>query len=105
MEEKNKKTDTLQEKDLFPRYYFEAIMHRQHKTICLLVWIIIALIFALIFQNCLYTYERMSYDVASVETVTVDGKTGTANYIGNDGDIHNGESSSSESPSETLEKP
>lgn len=30
------------------------------------------------------------YEYVSNETVTVDGKTGVANYIGKDGDIYNG---------------
>ena len=61
-------------------------------------WIfhIIAII-AILLSIGIATYERLQYDYVSEEIVTVDGKDGIANYIGNDGDIINGENSSTES--------
>lgn len=61
--------------------------------------LIIALIICvlLIFtSNCVWLYAWMQYDYSSeaTKTVTVDGKDGVANYIGNDGDITNGTNSS-----------
>lgn len=58
------------------------------------------LVIALIVVVCLWfatigiaVYERLQYDYTSDMTtskITVDGKDGVANYIGNNGDINNG---------------
>lgn len=64
------------------------------------VWIalIISIILNLLIVGA-FTYERLQYDYAgeTTETITVDGKSGgNANYIGNNGDIINGENNSKE---------
>lgn len=41
----------------------------------------------------LYAWCQYDYEVSDTSTITLDsGEGGNANYIGNDGDIHNGES-------------
>lgn len=58
------------------------------------LWIAVIITVVLLFaSNLIWLLEWMSYDYVSTETVTVDGQGGVANYIGNDGDIHNGENS------------
>jgi hypothetical protein len=49
-------------------------------------------------SNGLWLYNWFQYDYISdtTETVTVDAGSGTANYIGNDGEITNGEDSRNE---------
>ena len=47
----------------------------------------LAVIVAIVAGFLLYLNQ---YEYTSNETVTVDGKTGVANYIGKDGDIYNG---------------
>ena len=53
---------------------------------------LIVAILCLFASNMIWLYAWMSYDYVS--EVTVDGKDGIANYLGRDGDIHNGESAS-----------
>lgn len=56
----------------------------------------------------LATYERLQYDhssTASSSEVNIDGKDGVANYIGNDGDIVNGENNSKENHEDKITPP
>ena len=52
--------------------------------------IIIILIALLAITNGMWIYAWNQYDYVS-EDITVDGEEGNANYIGNDGNIYNGE--------------
>ena len=52
--------------------------------------IIIILIALLAITNGMWLYAWNQYDYVS-EDITVDGEEGNANYIGNDGNIYNGE--------------
>ena len=52
--------------------------------------IIIILIVLLAITNGMWLYAWNQYDYVS-EDITVDGEEGNANYIGNDGNIYNGE--------------
>ena len=70
-----------------------ARMDRQIKRLWIALIVAIVLIFASI---AIFTYALLQYDYSSEEIVTVDGKDGISNYIGNDGDIVNGESYGSE---------
>lgn len=103
MEEKNMKN--VDPNAPVPFYAFEAAMVKQEyhtkqwRNVC------IALIVALVLVVAGAMYERLQYDSASVETVTVDGKTGVANYIGNDGEIYNGEDSSAQGEGSEVEEP
>lgn len=77
---------------------FETVMIRQDRKEKRLFIIIIILIIAILLSNMAWFYAWQSYDYVSEdsysETVNVDGKDGTANYIGNNGDIVNGENNS-----------
>lgn len=70
-----------------------ARMERQIKRLWIAVIVAVALLFS---SGAIFTYAWLQYDYSSEEIVTVDGKDGIANYIGNDGDIVNGESYGSE---------
>ena len=70
-----------------------AFLERMVKRLWIALIICIALIFV---SNACWLYAWCQYDYSSEEVVTVDGKDGIANYIGNDGDIVNGENHGSE---------
>lgn len=96
----------LRDRDMVPYIVHESSMARSERTIKRLV---IALVFAIVLMftcNALWLLAWSSYDYSSTETVTVDGKDGIANYIGNDnnGDIGHGESSGSENKNADAEK-
>ena len=65
-----------------------------------LKWFIFSMVLLVLFvgSNCLWIYRESQYeDVATTEEIIVDAEDdGIANYIGNDGDIINGENSSKE---------
>lgn len=65
-----------------------------------LKWFIFSmvLIVLLVGSNCLWIYRESQYeDIVTTEEIIVDAEDdGIANYIGNDGDIINGEDSSKE---------
>lgn len=78
-----------------PYIAFEGAQARMERTISRLFKVIAILIVALFLSNALWLYAWMQYDYAdsdfeTLDTVTVDAGNGTANYIGNDGDITNG---------------
>lgn len=71
------------------------------KKLIIALIICVLLIFA---SNCVWLYAWMQYDYTGTDTtktVTVDGKDGVANYIGNDGDITNGTDSGQDSYTNT----
>lgn len=70
-----------------------ARMERQVKRGWIALIVAVCLLFA---SNAAWLYAWCQYDYSSEEIVTVDGKDGIANYIGNDGDIVNGENHGSE---------
>lgn len=63
-----------------------------------LIWVIVLLICLLVGSNIAWLiYENSYEDVITTEEITVDAESdGIANYIGNDGDIYNGEDYSKE---------
>lgn len=65
-----------------------------------LKWFIFSMVLLVLFvgSNCLWIYRESQYeDVVTTEEVIVDAEDdGIANYIGNDGDITNGENSGKE---------
>lgn len=74
---------------------FESVQVRHERTVkrFIIAFIILAILFFA--NNAIWLYAWCQYDYTSsesTETVNVDGKDGVANYIGNDGDINNGES-------------
>ena len=74
---------------------YMARMERQIKRLWIALIVAIALLFA---SSAIFTWAWMQYDYTSEETIvdvnSDDG--GNANYIGNDGDIVNGESNRTE---------
>lgn len=78
-----------------PYAVYEGSQVRDERTIKRLIAVIIVLIVLLFASNMAWLYAWRSYDYSSEEQiVSVDGEEGIANYIGNDGDIINGEDSS-----------
>ena len=82
----------------------EGAMTRMFGIIKRLIITVIISVVLLVISNGLWLYAWMQYDYSSdatttteTSTVTVDGKDGIANYIGNNGDITNGENSCEES--------
>lgn len=65
-----------------------------------LKWFIFSMVLLVLFvgSNCLWIYRESQYeDVVTTEEIIVDAEDdGIANYIGNDGDIINGEDSCKE---------
>lgn len=70
-----------------------AVCERTTKRLWIALILAVVMLFA---SNAIWLIAWTSYDYSSEEVVTVDGKDGVANYIGNDGDIMNGEDYSSQ---------
>jgi cell division septal protein FtsQ len=86
-------TDEERSVEPVPYYAHERALaraERHNKRLSIILLISIVMLFA---SNIIWLVEWMSYDYVSTETVTVDGQNGVASYIGNDGDIYNGEDS------------
>jgi len=85
--------------DTIPVYVYDdmAVRNAHRERIHWIVHIIELVMILLIVGGFLLYLNQ--YEYVSNETVTVDGESGTANYIGKDGNIYNGEDSSSENPS------
>lgn len=76
-----------------------ARAERHNKRLCALL--VITMLFWLISMGAwLWVWYQYDYYGETTETVTIDGKYGTANYIGNNGDITNGEDYSENSETE-----
>lgn len=87
-----------------PFVVHESSMTRMEHIIKRLIIALIIAILLMFASNALWLYAWMQYDYSSAETVTVDGKDGIANYIGNDGDITNGTNYSEESENKDNKK-
>lgn len=78
----------------------ESAMARNERTIKALIKALVLSIVALLISNAIWLWAWMQYDYVGGEldlsTVTVDAKEGIANYIGQNGDIQNGEDPSDE---------
>lgn len=83
-----------------PYIALESAQARNERIIKRLIVAIIIVVILFFISNLAWLYAWNQYDYNSAETttttseVTVDGKDGTANYIGNNGDIVNGEDNS-----------
>lgn len=93
---------------LIPFVVHESGMTRMERIVKRLAVALIVSILLIFASNALWLYAWMQYDYSSnattAETVTVDGKDGVANYIGNDGDITNGTDYSEESDNTNTDK-
>lgn len=79
------------------RYAFERMQAKDEKNDRWRNIIIITLIILLVVTNAMWLVAWNQYDYVDSEEYSVDldsGEGGNANYIGNDGDIYNGESNS-----------
>ena len=79
-----------------PYFAHEGMMARNERTIKKLVISLIVALVLIFASNAMWLYAWVQYDYTDGETTTesvdVDGGlNGVANYIGNDGDITNGE--------------
>lgn len=81
-----------------PYFAHEGMMVRQERSIKRLWIALIVAILIAFATNAMWLYAWMQYDCVTEtvtnDEVTVDGECGNANYIGGDGDITNGESTS-----------
>lgn len=76
----------------------QARSERQNKRLVIALITAVAMLFI---SNFIWLYAWCQYDYANI---TVDsGESGNANFIGNDGDIHNG-TNNSEYPNESAEQ-
>lgn len=72
---------------------YEAAQSRSERIIKKLILALIIVTAMLFASNIVWIQKWTEYDYASEESiVTVSNKNGNANYIGNDGDIVNGQS-------------
>lgn len=101
MMDNEKKDDTINnipetDKSPVPFVVMESVLNRMDKERIAHYIIIIILILGLIGSNMCWLYVWNQYEYEATETVTVDGKEGVANYIGdgNKGTVTYGEDNS-----------
>lgn len=87
-----------------PYIAHESMMAREERHVRRLIFALVATILMLFASNLTWLYFFNQFEYSSEETVTVDGKDGVANYIGNDGTITNGEDSGEKGPENDKEK-
>ena len=86
----------MEEQMTVPYIVHESAMARNERHIKRLVIALIVAVVMIVLSNLAWLYLWNSYEyVGDSETVSVEGD-GTANYIGNDGDITNGINQSNE---------
>lgn len=75
-----------------PYIVYEAMLDREDRQQRRMVTIIILLILLLVASNLVWVYEWNQYDYVDSESVELEADDGgNANYIGNNGEIYNGE--------------
>ena len=77
-----------------PYVVFESSQANSERTIKRLIIALVITIVLMFATNVFWIYEFCSYDYMTEET-TVEADSGTANYIGQDGDITYGENNGS----------
>lgn len=92
-------------KEPVPFYIYEENMARDERHIKRLVIALIMTILLLFISNGTWLYAWFQYDYITEESVEIDGTNGAANYIGNDGDIYNGENFGDQKAAETQKEP
>lgn len=81
------------DKMVIPYIVYEGEQTRNERNIKRLIIALVVSIVVLFASNAMWLVVWMQYDYSGEELVTVDGREGIANYIGNDGSIFNGENS------------
>lgn len=93
------------EKVMIPYIVYEGEQVRHERTLKRLLLVLVLTIILFFVSNYLWLRAWMSYDYVtedSSELITVDGgMRGTANYIGEDGSIINGENNNQETDTES----
>lgn len=79
-----------------PYIVHESAMARQERNNKRLWIVVIVLIAALILSNAAWIYYESQWEVVEQTEITQDNENGYNNYIGDDGDIHNGETDDQE---------
>ena len=76
-----------------PFAVYESVMARAERHTKALVWVIVLLIVLLVGSNGAWLWYENQFEVVeeTTTTITQDNADGYNNYIGNDGDIVNGE--------------
>lgn len=79
-----------------PYIVYESAQTRMERTVKRLLIALIIAVFLVFASNAVWLYAWMQYDYYDGEEtkIDVDAKDGTANYIGNDGSIINGQNTS-----------
>lgn len=95
--------ESKQKPETVPYIVFEGEMARQERHIKRLWIALISAIIAILLVVGGFLWYLNQYEYVSNETVTVDGASGVANYIGKDGNIYNGEDHGETNPDETQE--
>lgn len=87
-----------------PYFAYESEMARSERHIKRLVVALIVAVAAIFASNAAWLLAWCQYDYAG-EVVTIDSADGgNANYIGNDGDVYNGENHSEKASAHTQER-
>lgn len=85
----------MKEQITIPYIVFESTMARAERQQKRLVIALIVAVVMIVASNLAWLYLWNSYEYVGESSVSVEGE-GNANYIGNDGDITNGENNSQE---------
>lgn len=80
---------------MIPYIVYESAMARSERHLRRLVIAVIISVVMIVVSNLAWLYMWNSYEYVGESSVSVEGD-GTANYVGNDGDIINGTSDSTE---------
>ena len=80
---------------MIPYIVYESSEAKAERTVRRLVIALVLAVAMLFASNALWLHAWMQYDYAD-ESVEIDAGSGTANYIGEDGDITNGEDNSAQ---------
>lgn len=79
-----------------PYIVYESMLDKEDRQQRRMVYVIILLIVLLVVTNVIWLVAWNQYDYVDDYTEIDSGNGGVANYVGDDGDIHYGESSSEE---------
>lgn len=79
-----------------PHAAYELTVGRLCKINFHLYIVIIILIVALVLSNGAWIYYESQWETVETTEITQDNENGYNNYIGNDGDIHNGQTDNQE---------
>lgn len=81
----------MEEKQVIPYIAHEGMMVRMERTNHRLWILCIFLIICLVASNLAWVLYESQWEVYEEQTVTQESADGVNNFIGNDGDIYNGE--------------